>query len=73
MSTPLHVVCNSIFGNFYFFVVLLFMAGKGELLQVVKVPYPKNRFLVTSGHFSQRIGFSQGRVLQMLFLVGTSR
>ena len=47
MSTILHAVLKLVFGNVNFVIVFAkFGIEKWDFLQVVKIPYPKNRFLV---------------------------
>ena len=44
----LHAIFNVIFANFYFVIVIFIIHGrKCDFLQVVKIPCPKNRLLIT--------------------------
>ena len=48
MSTSLHAVFNTVSSNVGFVIVIFNIHGrKMRFLEVVKLPYPKNRFLVT--------------------------
>ena len=52
MSTSLHAVFNLVFGSVYFVIVVFKIHGrKCDFLKVLKIPYPKNRFLVTLRSF----------------------
>ena len=62
MSTPLNEIFNVVFGNvFLVYLFSIFFVGKCDFLKVVKIHYPKNRFLVnlrsflsTNDYFSRR-------------------
>ena len=62
MSISLHAVFNVVFGNVYFVIVISQICGrKCDFLKVLKIPYPKNRFLVNLRSFSSTYKFFPGR------------
>ena len=62
MSTSLHAIINVMFGNVYFVILIFNICGqKCDFLKVVKIPYPKSRFLVTLRSFFSTYKFFPGR------------
>ena len=62
MSTSLHAVSKVTYGNIYFVTPISNIhVRKCDFLQVIKIPYLKNRFLVNLEQYSQRIKFFPGR------------
>ena len=63
MSTSLHAVFNVVSGNVYFVILIFDILGveKCDFLKVVKIPYPKIRFLVTLSPFFSTYKFFPGR------------
>ena len=58
----LHAIFKVLFDNVYFVLVIFNVhGGKKRFLKVVKIPYPKNRFLVTLRSFFSTYNFFQGR------------
>ena len=72
MSTTLHVVFIVICSNVYFVVVIFTIYGqKCNFLEAVKIPYPKNRFLVILRSLLSTDKFFPGQ--GWLFPVSTSK
>ena len=61
LSTSLHAFFDAVSGNVYFVIVIFNICGqKCDFLQVVKIQYPKNRFLVKLRSLLSTYKFSQG-------------
>ena len=61
MSTSLLAVFNVVSDNVFFKLFSIFVVEKCDFLKVVKIPYPKNRFLVSLRSFSSTYRFFAGR------------